>query len=416
MINLLSEKFRIPNMKSISTRVMLAGTTVLTSLLWSVAAPAQQAKPAGVAPGTVEQFQLWTQFSAIRNITPGMRGFVEVWPRFRTRQLNQTPATFALPPTGFQLDRLFTGLWLVFPFNESNTLRVGARAIVNTGTQTRRFDETETRFLQEHIGAYPIGDVIFSTRNRLEERLLPNRQSPSFRFRTRFGIEVPLDNVRNWWFILNDEMFFNINDAGSANLRPGLSENRAIAGFRTKLAPGIGLEFLYQNNWVNRDTAFDDIKHCLLLNVSFDIDQIEQANAKQRLEEQKTASAPQPTQPATASESVKLATTIETVKTPEVGTVTTKEALLAQSRFGIADLYTSEEIATTGDQSNKFFNSRVATALPEGSSLEVQTATQGRELLPEVLVVASRKEKLKEDLAFSALMNTFDGEGADGTP
>jgi hypothetical protein len=415
MINLLSEKFRTPNIKSIGARVMLASTTVLTSLLWSVAAPAQQAKPAGVAPGTVEQFQLWTQFSAIRNITPGMRGFVEVWPRFRTRQLNQTPATLALPPTGFQLDRLFTGLWLVFPFNESNTLRVGVRAIVNTGTQTRRFDETETRFLQEHIGAYPIGDVIFSTRTRLEERLLPNRQSPSFRFRTRIGIEVPLDSVRNWWFILNDEMFFNVNDAGAANLRPGLSENRAIAGFRTKLAPGIGLEFLYQNNWVNRDTAFDDLKHCLLLNLAFDIDQIEQANAKQRLEEQKTASTPQPTQPATASEIVKLATTVEPSKAPEVGAVTTKEALLAQSRFGIADLYTPEEIATS-DQSNRFFNSRVATALPEGSSLEVQTATQRRELLPEVLVVASRKEKLKEDLAFSALMNTFDGEGADGTP
>jgi Protein of unknown function (DUF2490) len=414
MMSLLSEKFRIPNIKSITTRVMLAGTTVLTSLLWSVAAPAQQAKPAGVAPGTVEAFQLWTQFSAIRNITPGMRGFVEVWPRFRTRQLNQTPATFALPPTGFQLDRLFTGLWLVFPFNESNTLRVGVRAIVNTATQTRRFDETETRFLQEHIGAYPIGDVIFSTRNRLEERLLPNRQSPSFRFRTRFGIEVPLDDVRNWWFILNDEMFFNINDAGAANLRPGLSENRAIAGFRTKLAPGIGLEFLYQNNWVNRDTAFDDIKHCLLLNVSFDIDQIEQANARQRLEQQKTASTPQPTQPA-ASEAVKLATITETAKVPEVGTVTTKEALLAQSRFGIENLYTSEEISAR-DQTDRFFNSRVATAIPEGSSLEVQTKNQERELLPEVLVVASRKEQLKEDLAFSALMNTFDGEGADGTP
>jgi Protein of unknown function (DUF2490) len=416
MINLLSEKFRKPNIKSICARVMLSGTTILTSLLWSVATPAQQAKPAGVAPGTVEAFQLWTQFSAIRNITPGMRGFVEVWPRFRTRQLNQTPATFRLPPTGFELDRLFTGLWLVFPLNESNTIRAGVRAIVNTGTQTRRFDETETRFLQEHIGAYPSGGVIFSTRTRLEERLLPNRQSPSFRFRTRFGIEVPLDQDRNWWFILNDEMFFNVNDAGSANLRPGLSENRAIAGFRTKLAPGIGLEFLYQNNWVNRDTAFDDIKHCLLLNVSFDIDQIEQANAKQRLEEQKTASAPQPNQPATASETIKLAAPIELAQMPEVGTVTTKEALLAQSRFGISDLYTSEEIATKPDQSNRFFNSRVATALPEGSSLEVQTATQWRELLPEVLVVASRKEQLKEDLAFSALMNTFDGEGANGTP
>ncbi len=416
MINLLNERFHTSNIKSICARGMLAGTTVLTSLLWGVAAPAQQAKPAGVAPGTVEQFQLWTQFSAIRNITPGMRGFVEVWPRFRTRQLNQTPATLALPPTGFQLDRLFTGLWLVFPFNESNTLRAGVRAIVNTATQTRKFDETETRFLQEHIGAYPIGDVIFSTRNRLEERLLPNRQSPSFRFRTRFGIEVPLDSVRNWWFILNDEMFFNVNDAGSPNLRPGLSENRAIAGFRTKLAPGIGLEFLYQNNWVNRDTAFDDLKHCLLLNLSFDIDQIEKANAQQRLQEQKTASEIQPTTSGIASETHKSATLIEPNKAPEVGTVTTKEALLAQSRFGIADLYTSEETDSKADQTNSFFKSRVATALPEGSSLEVQTATQGRELLPEVLVVASRKEKLKEDLAFSALMNTFDGEGADGTP
>jgi hypothetical protein len=414
MMNLLSEKFRIPNIKSITMKVMLAGTTVLTSLLWSVAAPAQQAKPAGVAPGTVEQFQLWTQFSAIRDITPGMRGFVEVWPRFQTRQQQQTPRTFAFPPTGFALDRLFTGLWLVFPLNESNTIRAGVRAIVNSATQTRRFDEVETRFLQEHIGAYPSGGVIFSTRTRIEERLLPNRQSPSFRFRTRFGIEVPLDQDRNWWFILNDEMFFNINDAGSVNLRPGLSENRAIAGFRTKLAPGIGMEFVYQNNWLNRDTAFDDLKHCLLVNFAFDIDQIEQANARQRLQEQKSASAPPPTQPA-ESEAVKLTAIPETAKVPEVGAVTTKEALLAQSRFGIADLYTSEEIASR-DQTDRFFNSRVATAMPEGTALEVQTKSQQRELLPEVLVVASRKEQLKEDLAFSALMNTFDGEGADGTP
>jgi Protein of unknown function (DUF2490) len=420
MINLLSEKFRIPNIKSICMRVMLAGTTVLTSLLWSVAAPAQQAKPAGVAPGTVEQFQLWTQFSAIRDITPGMRGFVEVWPRFRTRQLNQTPATFRLPPTGFQLDRLFTGLWLVFPLNESNTIRAGVRAIVNTGTQTRRFDETETRFLQEHIGAYPSGGVIFSTRTRLEERLLPNRQSPSFRFRTRFGIEVPLDQDRNWWFILNDEMFFNVNDAGSANLRPGLSENRAIAGFRTKLAPGIGLEFLYQNNWVNRDTAFDDIKHCLLLNLAFDIDQIENANAQQRAAEDASKKVVM-TDNSLSITSPKLPEppVIEASRPLETGP-TNKVNLSKQASLSASDLDTPENFASAS-RTEAVFDGRVAVFQPGGGLLVMPSNTETNKELPEVQVLAARPAKLtaehlKEDTNFSMLMNTFDGEGADGTP
>lgn len=36
----------------------------------------------------------------------------------------------------------------------------------------------------------------------------------------------------------------------------------------------MGIEFGYQHNWVNRDTTFDDIKHCLLFNIALDIDEM----------------------------------------------------------------------------------------------------------------------------------------------
>lgn len=405
--------------KSFWIKHLLVATTIAVGMFRCGAVQAQQAKPAGVAPGTVEQFQLWTQFSAIRDITPGMRGLVEVWPRFQTRQQQQTPATFALPPTGFALDRLFTGLWLVFPLDESNTIRAGIRAIINSATQIRRFDETETRFLQEHLGAYPMGDLIFSTRTRLEERLLPNRQSPSFRFRTRFGIEVPLDQGRNWWFILNDEMFFNVNDAGSANLRPGLSENRAIAGFRTKLAPGIGLEFLYQNNWLNRDTAFDDLKHCLLLTLAFDIDLIEKANAQQRAEVEgsnKVAITGDslPVEPSKPSEPPVIAAS----GSPKAG-LTNKFNLSKQVSLSASDLDAPENFASVS-RLEAVFDGRVAVFQPGGGLLVMPSTAETHQELAEVQVTAwstgITAEKRKEDLNFSMLMNTFDGEGADGSP
>ncbi len=374
-------------------RTLLIATTLIVGIDCHKNVQAQQAKPAGVAPGTVEQFQLWNQFSVIKNITPGMRGFVEIGPRFRTRQLNQTPATFALPPTGFQLDRFVSGLWLVFPFNPSNTLRVGVRALHNTATQTRSFDETETRFTQDHIGAYPIGDVIFATRARLEERLIPNRQSPAFRLRTRLGFEFPLDQQRKWWFILNDELFFNLNDAGAPNLRPGLSENRVIAGLRSRVAPGIGLEFLYQHDWLNRDTAFDDINHCLLINISFDIDQIEQANAR-RVDSKKTALINDPPPIKFANLPVDPET-----KAAELSTITNKSDLLAQSRLSAIDLIPQEDFA--------------AVLHPSKENL---LATESTSNLSEVLVVASREEALSAQLHFSMLMNSFDSEGAEGSP
>ncbi|WP_164928982.1 DUF2490 domain-containing protein [Gloeobacter violaceus] len=235
-------------------RALLAASAVAASLLAPVAARAQAGPP-----GAVEQFQLWTQVAVAKSFAPGIKGIMEIWPRFRSR------------PT-FALDRIFLRPWVAFRVDESNSVWLGAAAILNY--PAGRSEQTETRFLQQHVGAYPAGDWTISTRLRVEERILPNAPSLSVRLRARAGIEVPLDPDKIWSFILNDEIFFNLNDAGVNNLRGGLSENRAIAGFKTKVAPGVGIEFGYQHNWVNRDTTFDDVKHCLLFNIGFDIDEM----------------------------------------------------------------------------------------------------------------------------------------------
>jgi Protein of unknown function (DUF2490) len=380
--------------KSNQTWMQLIIATVMAGISWGGNAQAQQAKPAGVAPGTVEQFQLWTQFSVIRNITPGMRGVVEITPRFRTRETTQTPATFALSPTGFALDRFVSSLWLVFPLNQSNTIRAGVRTFLNTPTQTRSFGETETRFAQDYISAYPLGDVILGTRFRLEERLLPNRQSPSIRVTTRLGLEIPLDQQRKWWFLIADEFFLNLNNGGSPNLRPGLTENRASAGIRSRLAPGIVLDFLYQNTWNNRDTAFDDLYHALVINVSFDIDQIEKANALQ-IEREKAQQAVKDQPP------IKLANLPQIIAERPIdpAAITTKTELLAKSNSIAVDLM-------------KPAFSEAPMKLPNGKSLITQNTAE----LKEVEVVASREKQLNEYLSLSMLMNGFDSVEADGSP
>jgi hypothetical protein len=380
--------------KSKKTLTKLIATSLIAAIIWGSNAQAQQAKPAGVAPGTVEQFQLWPQFSVIRNITPGMRGVVEISPRFRTRETTQTPATFALSPTGFALDRLVSSLWLVFPLNQSNTIRAGVRTFLNTPTQTRSFGETETRFAQDYIGAYPLGEVILSARLRLEERLLPNRQSPSIRVTTRLGLEIPLDQEHKWWFLIADEFFLNLNNGGSPNLRPGLTENRASAGLRSRLAPGIALDFLYQNTWLNRDTAFDDLYHALVINVSFDIDQIEKANALQ-IEREKAQRAIKDQPPMKSAKLPQIVTTTPT----EVAGIITKTELLAKSNSGAVDLM-------------KPAFSEAMMNLSNGESLITQSTAD----LKEVEVVASREEQLNEYLSLSMLMNGFDSVEADGSP
>jgi len=390
-------------------RGILAFTMLLAGVLSSRPAGAQAGPP-----GAVEQFQLWSQFSAIKTISPGWRGYVEIWPRFRTRELGQNASQVDLPDRGFTLQRLFTGLWFVFPFDESNTLRVGARAILNTATRTRSFDETETRFLQEHIGAFPIGDWILSTRNRLEERLVPNRPSASVRYRSRIGVEVPIDSDRQWWFILNNELLVNVNDAGAANLRAGLSENRAIAGFRTRLAPGIGLEFGYQHNWANNDTAFDDVKHCLLVNVAFDIDQIERAGARaQQLaeaSEAKVTAAPTPAAvPSALPVTQPTPTAAPSSKSEEAPQARSKNDLLAQTTSR-ADALLPELNREVAFNPTPIFEGHVIAALPEDQATFQQSQD---EVLPEAKAVASRQERRKEDLAFSTLMNMMDGDPVD---
>lgn len=159
-------------------RAILAASAVTASLLAPGAAWAQAGPP-----GAVEQFQLWTQVAVAKSFAPGIKGILELWPRFRSRP-------------DFALDRFFIRPWVAFRIDESNSVWLGAAAILNY--PAGRAEQTETRFcsstwgpIRQEIGRFRPGCASRSASCLMLQACrcacgrAPESKSPSTR--TRFG-------------------------------------------------------------------------------------------------------------------------------------------------------------------------------------------------------------------------------------
>lgn len=109
----------------------------------------------------------------------------------------------------------------------------------------------------------------FQLRTRFEQRF--RTQIPldvAVRFRQFVRMSVGLDQRNVVWFVLWDEIFFGLNDAGGYQ-RAGFDQNRLFVGWAFQAVPGqLRFELGYFNQWIYRpgNPLGDAVNHTAMLN------------------------------------------------------------------------------------------------------------------------------------------------------
>jgi hypothetical protein len=115
----------------------------------------------------------------------------------------------------------------------------------------------------------------FQLRTRLEQRF--RTQIPldvAVRLRQFLRLSIGIDRDERVWFVLWDELFFGLNDAGAGELREpyqraGFDQNRLFVGWALQAVPGtLRFELGYFNQWIRRpgNPAGDAVNHTAMLN------------------------------------------------------------------------------------------------------------------------------------------------------
>lgn len=92
------------------------------------------------------------------------------------------------------------------------------------------------------------GDWTFSTRSRLEERILDwHAGDVSLRFRQQFRGEYALTDT--WYVAGTEEVMFNLNNVVGTNRLEGVDQNRAFAGVGYVIDKNTKIETGYMHRW-----------------------------------------------------------------------------------------------------------------------------------------------------------------------
>lgn len=112
--------------------------------------------------------------------------------------------------------------------------------------------------------AQPLAGFAFSTRSRLEQRLVEDSSDAGWRLRQLFRGQHPLRGP--WSLVLQDEVFVNFNDTDAGAAR-GFDQNRMFAGFAYQFAPTARAEIGYLNQFIGRLERDDRMNHILSLGI-----------------------------------------------------------------------------------------------------------------------------------------------------
>jgi hypothetical protein len=115
----------------------------------------------------------------------------------------------------------------------------------------------------------PPSSFRFQLRTRIEQRFRTQvALDVAVRFRQFVRMSIGLDAQRVVWFVLWDEIFFGLNDAGGY-ARAGFDQNRLFVGWAFQAVPGtLRFELGYFNQWIHRqgNPLGDAVNHAAMLN------------------------------------------------------------------------------------------------------------------------------------------------------
>jgi len=180
--------------------------------------------------------QSWIQFLSQGKLTPQLRLWTEVQPRFGSGVGGLT-TLMVRPGVGWQVNEEFS-LW-------------GGYAWTPLLKPTSR--DEHRAWTQAIYVARPLGGT-FTQRLRMELRSIEGASNSAFRLRyqARLAIAVALDNALS--FVVYDEVFLSLNDA-SPIITSGFDQNRLFLGAFHRFSPELGLDIGYLWNAVRRPGA-----------------------------------------------------------------------------------------------------------------------------------------------------------------
>ncbi len=125
----------------------------------------------------------------------------------------------------------------------------------------------EHRSYQELFSTHKYKTFTFNNRFRLEERFLEKIDNVALRARYFFRLTKKIKTLDKFSLALNEEAFFNLNDADSGPQR-GFDQNRLFLGINTKVSKNLSFDIGYQNQYIEgRIGSNNKVNHILFLGI-----------------------------------------------------------------------------------------------------------------------------------------------------
>jgi hypothetical protein len=192
-------------------------------------------------------FQIWTPVYLTVNFTDKIQGWYEAQPRFGddASQVNQLLLRTAV---GYK----FADHWSIW------------QGYAWTPDIEPKF-KTENRIYQQLLYNQKFPAIKLMSRTRLEERWIKDVPGTAVRFRTLLRGQVPLADQGRWGFVIQDEIFFNLNSPTNGP-DGGLDQNRVFAGINRSINDHLNVDAGYQLQTVNtNDSGIFNDKNSILL-------------------------------------------------------------------------------------------------------------------------------------------------------
>lgn len=193
-------------------------------------------------------FQIWTPVYLTVNFTDKIQGWYEAQPRFGD--------------DASQLNQLLLRTALGYKFADHWSLWQGYAWTPNIEPKYK----TENRLYQQLLYSQKFPAINIMSRTRLEERWIKDVPGTAVRFRTLLRGQVPLADQGRWAFVVQDEIFFNLNSPTNGP-DGGMDQNRTFVGINRSVNEHLNVDVGYQLQTINTTESgvFNDKNSILIM-------------------------------------------------------------------------------------------------------------------------------------------------------
>lgn len=194
--------------------------------------------------------QAWLNLTVQGPVKGKLLAWAEVQGRFGD-DVSRLSTSILRPGVGYQLSR-DVSVWVGY---------------ARVTTHNPGADIGEDRIWQQV--SWNAGQVLggsFSTRTRLEQRLLENGTDTGWRLRQFVKYSRPFRKGGDTALVATSELFVALNDA-DWGARAGFDQIRNFAGVAFSVSPKARMEFGYLNQYINRPGPDDRVNHAAAVNL-----------------------------------------------------------------------------------------------------------------------------------------------------